>query len=58
MQDWAPDPVEALTVSPFQTHRERNQEQRARLSRQVDGVCAEDKQMALERILVTLLQKH
>ncbi|XP_012610406.1 somatoliberin [Microcebus murinus] len=39
---------------------ERNQEQgaRVRLGRQVDGVWAEQKQMALESVLVALLQKH
>uniref|UniRef100_A0A8I3W2I3 Somatoliberin n=1 Tax=Callithrix jacchus TaxID=9483 RepID=A0A8I3W2I3_CALJA len=39
---------------------ERNQERgaRARLGRQVDSVWAEQKQMALESILVALRQKH
>ncbi|XP_040303036.1 somatoliberin [Herpailurus yagouaroundi] len=39
---------------------ERNQEQGAkvRLGRQVDSVWAGQKQMALESILVALLQKH
>ncbi|XP_030686445.1 somatoliberin [Globicephala melas] len=39
---------------------ERNQEQGAkvRLGRQVDSMWADQKQMALENILVTLLQEH
>ncbi|XP_053430844.1 somatoliberin [Nycticebus coucang] len=39
---------------------ERNQEQgtRVRVGRQVESVWAEKKQMALESILVALLQKH
>ncbi|XP_059888712.1 somatoliberin [Delphinus delphis] len=39
---------------------ERNQEQGAkvRLGRQVDSTWADQKQMALENILVTLLQEH
>ncbi|XP_069352398.1 somatoliberin [Eulemur rufifrons] len=41
-------------------HGERNQEQGARVrhGRQVDGVWAEQKQMALESGVVALLQKH
>uniref|UniRef100_A0A8D1N6H0 Somatoliberin n=1 Tax=Sus scrofa TaxID=9823 RepID=A0A8D1N6H0_PIG len=39
---------------------ERNQEQgaRVRLGRQVDSMWADQKQMALESILATLLQEH
>ncbi|XP_016074801.1 PREDICTED: somatoliberin [Miniopterus natalensis] len=39
---------------------ERNQEQgaKARLGRQVDSMWEDQKQMALESILVALLQKH
>ncbi|XP_047398214.1 somatoliberin isoform X2 [Sciurus carolinensis] len=47
-------------MSRQQGERERNQEQgaRVRLGRQVDGMWADQKQTALESILVALLQKH